>query len=150
MKKLSLLTFLLCIFQFSGFAQVSESMIIGVWTPGHGKARVQIEKIKDKYYGKTVWLKEPNDPTTGKPKVDVNNPEVSLRSRPRLGLTILKDFVYDGDGVFKDGTVYDPESGKTYCGKITIKSATTLDMRGSICSFKLLGRTDTWTKYNGK
>lgn len=150
MRKLGLLTLLVCMIQGLSYAQIKPEMVIGVWTPGHGNARVQIEKINDKYYGKSVWLREPNDPATGKPKKDVNNPTESLRNTPRLGLTVLKDFVYEGDGVFANGTVYDPESGKTYCGKITIKGATTLDMRGSICSFKLLGKTDTWTKYTGK
>jgi hypothetical protein len=38
--------------------------IIGLWEPSNGKARVKIEKIGTKYYGKIVWLKEPLDPAT--------------------------------------------------------------------------------------
>lgn len=131
-------------------AQTSDAdRIIGVWTPSHGKARVKIEKIGNKYFGKTVWLKEPNDPETGKPKTDKMNPDESLRNQPRLGLRIMKDFTYEGEGIWKGGTVYDPEKGKTYCGKITFVDADHLDLRGSICGFSLLGRTDTWTRYKG-
>lgn len=149
MKKIGMLALSVLILHQFSFAQISESMVVGVWTPGHGKARVKIEKIGNKYYGKTVWLKEPND-ANGKPKTDIENPEPSLRNQPRLGLRVLKDFVYDGDGVFTDGTVYDPEKGKSYCGKITITSANTLEMRGHICGFRFLGREDTWTRYTGK
>lgn len=150
MRKVLLACILVLAGQLAVSAQVQEDWIVGIWTPGHGKARVKIEKIGNKYFGKTVWLKEPNDPETGKPKVDKNNPDPALRNTPRLGLRIMKDFVYDGNGVFSGGTIYDPEKGKTYCGKITITSQTTLDMRGFICGFKALGREDTWTLYTGK
>ena len=147
MKKALIVCMLVLAAQLSVSAQIEESWIIGVWTPGHGKARVKIEKIGNKYFGKTVWLTEPNDPETGKPKVDKNNPDPALRNTPRLGLRIMKDFVYDGNGIFSGGTIYDPEKGKTYCGKITITTQNTLDMRGFICGFKALGREDTWTRH---
>ena len=78
MKKIGMLALSAFIMHQFSFAQISESMVVGVWTPGHGKARVKIEKIGNKYYGKTVWLKEPND-AAGKPKTDIENPEPSLR-----------------------------------------------------------------------
>ncbi|MBC8111629.1 MAG: DUF2147 domain-containing protein, partial [Verrucomicrobia bacterium] len=53
--------------------QDTPDAIIGVWKTGSGKGMVKIYKDNDKYYGKLVWLKEPNDPATGKPKVDKNN-----------------------------------------------------------------------------
>lgn len=132
--------------QVAAQSTISEDWIVGTWVPSSGKARIKIEKIGTKYYGKTVWLQTPND-ANGNPKTDVQNPDESLRNAPRLGLRIMKDFVYEGDGVFKDGTVYDPEKGKTYCGKITITDQNTLSMRGYLCNASLLGRTDTWTRY---
>ena len=54
-------------------AQEEADRLTGVWEPSHGKAKVKIDKIGSKYYGKIVWLKEPNDPETGAPKVDKNN-----------------------------------------------------------------------------
>ena len=47
--------------------------------------------------------------------------------------------------VYTGGSVYDPDSGKTYCGKITFKGSK-LDMRGYLCSFSLFGKTETWTE----
>jgi uncharacterized protein (DUF2147 family) len=137
----------ICLSWFAGTAQSSEAdRIVGTWVPSHGKARVKIEKIGSKYFGKSVWLKEPND-ANGNPKTDINNPDPALRNQPRLGLRIMKDFVYEGEGVWSGGTVYDPEKGKTYCGKIKWIDADHLDLRGSICGFNLLGRTDTWTRF---
>lgn len=130
----------------SAYAQSDDAdKLIGVWEPSHGKARVKIEKIGDKYYGKIVWLREPIDPVTNQPKVDKNNPDESMRQVPLKGYRILKDFVYGGKGEWTDGTIYDPENGNTYSCVIKMKDENTLDIRGYI-GVKALGRTDVWTR----
>jgi uncharacterized protein (DUF2147 family) len=143
-------TLLLFLFLLSGslaFSQTDADRIVGLWLPADKKSHIRIEKIGNKYFGKVVWLKEPNDEKTGKPEVDEHNPDPNMRTQPIMGLRIMKDFTYEGNGVFKGGNVYDPEKGKTYCGKITIIDNDHLDMRGSICGFSLLGRTETWERY---
>lgn len=119
--------------------------LIGVWEPSHGKARVKIEKIGEKYYGKIVWLREPIDPVTNQPKVDKNNPDESMRQVPLRGYRILKDFSYSGKDEWTDGTIYDPENGNTYSCVIKMRDDNTLDIRGFI-GVKALGRTDVWTR----
>jgi uncharacterized protein (DUF2147 family) len=137
---------LLAVFLFSYFGQAQEADdIVGVWEPGHGKAKVKIDKIDNKYYGKIVWLKEPNDPETGEPKVDKNNPDESMQNVPLRGYRILKDFVYQGDGVWEEGTIYDPENGTTYDCVITMQEDDKLDIRGYV-GVKTFGRTDTWRR----
>ncbi len=63
--------------------------LIGVWEPSNGRARVKVEKIGAKYYGKIVWLKEANDPVTKQPKTDKNNPDPSLQNVPLKGYRML-------------------------------------------------------------
>ncbi|WKZ66697.1 MAG: DUF2147 domain-containing protein [Flavobacteriales bacterium] len=123
--------------------------LIGVWEPSNGKARVKIEKIGGKYYGKIVWLREPNDPATNAPKVDKNNPDEALRTVPLRGYRLLKDFTYGGNDEWSEGTIYDPENGSTYSCVITLKDANTLDIRGFI-GVKALGRTDVWKRLQAK
>ncbi|MGV3636374.1 MAG: DUF2147 domain-containing protein [Flavobacteriales bacterium] len=123
--------------------------LIGVWEPSNGKARVKVEKIGGKYYGKIVWLREPNDPATGTPKVDKNNPDEWQRPVPLRGFRLLKDFGYGGNDEWTDGTIYDPENGSTYSCVITMKDANTLDIRGYI-GVKALGRTDVWKRLQTK
>ncbi|EIM78400.1 hypothetical protein A3SI_03990 [Nitritalea halalkaliphila LW7] len=106
---------------------------------------MKIDQIEDKFYGRIVWLKEPNDPNTGKPKVDQNNPDESMRNVPLRGYRMLKDFVYNGKGEWTEGTIYDPESGNTYNCVITMKDDNTLDIRGYV-GVKTFGRTDTWKR----
>src|SRR5271163_1974330 len=106
------------ILSVNAFAQkINEDIILGTWLTGSGKGKVQIYKTGVEYNGKIVWLKEPTYPD-GKTKVDKHNPDVAKQTNPILGLNMLKGFVFN-DGKWIDGTIYDPENGKTYSCKIT-------------------------------
>ena len=130
---------------FTSAQDANADKLVGVWEPSHGKARVKVEKIGTKFYGKIVWLKEPNDPETGKPKVDKNNPEEALRNTPLKGYRLLKDFIYKGNKEWSEGTIYDPENGSTYKCVIRMKDDNTLEIRGYI-GVEALGRTDVWKR----
>ncbi len=144
MKKCLLVAIALIFSYMASYAQSGADAILGVWLTGTGKGHVQIYKQGNQYFGKIVWLKEPND-TDGKPKVDKNNPDAKKRSQPILGLINLRNFAYDDDNVWEDGKIYDPEAGKDYSCKMTLKDANTLDVRGFI-GISLIGRTDTWKR----
>ena len=123
--------------------------IIGVWKNGEGTGMVKIYKNGEKYQGMIVWLKEPNDPETRKPKLDKNHPEEKVRNRPVLGLINTWGFIYKGNKVWDDGKIYDPKNGSTYECTITMKDNNTLEVRGYI-GISLIGRTDTWTRQVSK
>lgn len=131
-------------------------MILGNWQPSNGRSVVKIYKGKNdgedpnKYYGKIIWLKEPND-ESGEPRKDVNNEEESLQGKPLKGLVIIKDLEFDEvdgkDIVWDDGTIYDPNNGTDYRFKATInkKNKNTMAGKGYI-GVSLFGREDTWTR----
>jgi uncharacterized protein (DUF2147 family) len=122
--------------------------ILGVWLNEDKDAHVEIYKEGNKYYGKIIWLKTPIDEDTGKPKLDKENSDESLRSRPVMGLLLLKDFVFDGDDEWENGEIYDPKSGKTYSCYMEFPDEDNKDylkIRGYI-GVSLLGRTTYWTR----
>jgi uncharacterized protein (DUF2147 family) len=130
--------------------------VLGLWATdpegGGGEAHVRIYKEDGKYFGRIVWLAEPvypdDDPkgTPGEEKTDLNNPDPDLRGEPVVGLLITKDFVYNGDGLWHKGTIYDPDNGKTYKCKIKYgDSDKVLKVRGFI-GVSMLGRTTYWTR----
>jgi len=127
---------------FAGLAQ-NKDAIIGKWINSLNEAHIDITKRGDKYFGKIVWLKDPKD-EKGVTKIDLKNPNERLRSKPIVGLEILKNFVYD-DGRWTGGTIYDPKSGKTYKCNMKLNGNDELDMRGYI-GFSLLGRTEIWKR----
>ena len=129
-------------FSYMAIAQNADA-ILGSWANPSGEDHILIYKRGNKYFGKLDWIKVPND-ETGKPKTDKNNPDEKLRSRPEWGLELLKDFTYDGDNVYEDGTIYDPKNGKTYSCKMTL-DGTSLKIRGYI-GISLFGRSEIWTR----
>lgn len=119
--------------------------LIGVWSPSDGRSYLKIEKIGNKYFGRVVWLLEPND-EDGNPRVDKNNPDESLRSTPLKGYRVLKDFVYNAeDKIWEDGTIYDPKNGTTYNCRIELIEENKIEVRGYVGT-AVFGRTDVWTR----
>ncbi|SHF32610.1 DUF2147 domain-containing protein [Pedobacter caeni] len=141
MRYISLLLLFAAI-SFSGFAQTSDA-ILGKWANSSGEAHIDVSKKGDKFFGKIIWLKAPKD-EKGQAKLDVKNPDANLKTRPILGLEMLKDFVYD-DGKWVDGKIYDPKTGKTYSCNMNIKPNGDLNVRGYI-GISLIGRSDTWKR----
>jgi uncharacterized protein (DUF2147 family) len=125
-----------------------EDAILGLWETGNGKARIQIKKFQNTYYGQIVWLKEPLN-EEGKPKVDKNNPDEAKRTKPLLGYRNLLGFQFKGDNTWEHGTIYDPESGNTYNCKIELTDNNTINIRGFI-GVSVFGRTDVWKRLQMK
>ncbi|MGH8371304.1 MAG: DUF2147 domain-containing protein [Gammaproteobacteria bacterium] len=132
-------------------ADQNGDVILGTWVTEGGKSHVEITQQNGHYEGRISWLKEsdyPADDTqgmAGKPKIDRENPDRTLRSRPIIGLPLLSGFSYAGDGVWTDGNIYDPESGKTYRCKMTLMLDGSLRVRGYV-GISLFGRTTIWTR----
>ena len=122
---------------------VEANNIVGLWMPSEGTAYVKIfkEKGKEKYHGRIVWLKEPND-ENGNPKTDPEGKAI-------LNMLNLRDFIFE-DGEWVDGTIYDPKTGNTYYCTIEMLNKNKLEVRGSLDPFGLVGRTDTWVRMETK
>ena len=119
------------------FASAQIDKIVGEWytvddETGAVKALVDIYKGDNGlYYGKII-------------KVFKNVQENP--NSDRKGLVIVKDMKAE-DGMLKGGTIYEPESGKTYYAKISYNEAdNTITLRGSLDKRGWVGRSQTWIK----
>ncbi|HVI45163.1 MAG TPA: DUF2147 domain-containing protein [Chitinophaga sp.] len=126
---------------YSSICAHAQQQILGKWYSQDKKGITEIYAEKGKYYGKVVWLKEPND-KNGHPLTDSENPDKSKRSEPLINLVILKDFNYR-DNQWKEGTVYDPTEGKRYKCMMWLKDNNTLMLRGY---WGIFHQTETWTR----
>lgn len=132
------------LFSTSLIAQNADA-VLGKWETENGKSHVEIYKKDGEYYGKIVWLKNPLN-EEGNPKVDKNNPEEDMRTRPLKGLELLREFEYDADDeMWEDGEIYDPESGDMYSCEMSLEGDNKLKVRGYL-GISLLGRTTVWTR----
>ena len=131
------------------YAETKADDVVGVWYTDGKSSKIEIYKEGDKYNGKMIWLKDPNygsdDKEAGKPQRDRKNPEPARQNDPLVGLNLLKDFTFDGTAAWSSGTIYDPESGKTYKCTMKLTDAKTLDVRGYI-GVPAFGRSTTWTR----
>lgn len=139
MKKIG---FLLLLSFFTSHVFSQSNSIVGTWLTADKKGHVEIYKSKDVYYGKVVWLKEPNDPKTGKPKLDKENPNSDKKSRTLIDMVFMYNFKKVGEE-YTDGYVYDCRSGKVYSGKLWLEGNNKLSMRGYAGIFF---STETWTR----
>ena len=112
---------------WAGPDSILHLTIDGVSLNGH------VVSLKD-----AVYLPEEAPKPAGEPRLDDNNPDEALRSRPLLGLNLFSN--YEHTGKRWQGKIYDPESGKTYSSRVSLDKDGNLKMRGYIGT-PLLGRT---------
>ena len=127
----------------AGVSSTAHADPRGAWLTEGGKSRVVIEQCGHKLCGKIAWLKEPLD-KDGTPKLDKNNEDETLRSRPITGLKMLHGFSDDGDGRWRGGRIYNPEDGYTYRSKMDLVDPNTLKVSG--CVLFVLCKAQTWTR----
>ncbi len=119
--------------------------VLGVWKTDGGDSHLELFRCGDTICGKIVWLKVPKyidrkDGPVGKTKVDRKNPDKTLRSRPILGLQVMRGLTAKGDNQWENGICYDPEAGKSYKCKMQLVAPGKLKLRGYI-GISLIGRT---------
>ena len=133
---------LLAVLLFAGLVSAAPADIAGVWLSGDGDGLIEIRVDGPEIAGRILGSPDP-DPS--RPKTDTLNPNPGLRERALIGLNIFTGFTYDGAGKWSGGFIYDPNSGKTYKGKLRLVGPNTLEVRGFI-GISLIGRTETWTR----
>ena len=128
----------------TALAEIVVEHVEGVWLSADGTGWIKIELTDNGPIGSIAGSPDESGDRGPSDKDDLN-PDPALRNRLLLGLTIMDGFTYAGDGKWKSGRIYDPNSGKTYKCRLTLVDESTLELRGYI-GFSLLGRTETWTR----
>jgi len=141
MQKLALST-ILFIFSITTFAQVGDGdKILGEWLNEEKDGKIEIYKTGNSYFGKIIWGNNIFEDDSKTSKKDVKNPDDKLQGRSLLNMVILSDFQFS-DGIWDNGKIYDPKSGKTYNCTIKLKDDK-LEIRGYV-GISLLGHSTYW------
>ena len=120
---------------------------IGTWLTGDKKGKVRIVSCGGAICGTLVWVQEPLDPETNKPKLDKRNADASKQSRPLVGIPIVLNMKPSASPQKWDGDVYNAEDGKTYSGSFTLTGANTAELKGCVLG-GLICKAQTWTRAN--
>lgn len=114
----------------------------GEWLTQGGAAKVRIGPCPgkaDRMCGNISWLKNPADATAA----DNNNPDAKLKTRPILGLPLIRDFRRQAAGRWTGGKIYDPNTGKTYDSKISVSPNGALKVEGCVL---VVCQAQTWRR----
>jgi len=123
--------------------------VFGDWWTEDREAIIRLSQDGDSVSGKIVWLAEPNHPESheraGEPVIDEHNPEEEAQSRPVLGLEILWGFDHHSEGEWRDGSIYDPENGRSYRARLRMDGEDELRLRGYV-GRPIFGRSSQWDR----
>lgn len=117
--------------------------VTGLWLSADKRGIIHIYEQDSLFFGRLVWLKEPED-DQGNAILDSENPDPAKRDRPILGLQMVFGLEYS-DGEWRNGEIYDPESGNTYSARLRLNGSDRMDLRGYI-RLPIFGRTESWTR----
>ena len=81
----------------------------------------------------------------GAPPKDDENPDESLRDRSVVGIQILNGFIYNAKKKeWKEGSIYDPKSGKTYDCYAWLEKDNLLKLKGFVAGIRWMGKSSEW------
>jgi len=120
-------------------AAAPERQILGRWLTQSKDGLVQI------YLAATGQFEGRISGGGGTERLDDMNPDSALRTQVLRGRVILQGFRYAGARKWTEGTLYDPNNGKTYKCNIELTNADTLTIRG-YTGMSLFGRTIVWRR----
>ena len=128
----------------SGFYSILNAQsIIGEWETfddltGDKLSVVEIYNTNGIYFGKIIHLfEDPLDSVCDQFKDD-------NYKKPIIGLVIIKNLIKDDDE-YNEGTILDPNNGKSYKCYLELIGNNKLKLRGYI-GFSILGRTQYWQR----
>lgn len=126
---------------------INSQNIFGKWKTiddetGEAKSTVEIYEQNGQVFGKIIEIYNSKNRDAL-----CTNCEGANYNKPVLGLTIIKNLTQDGN-YFKNGTIFDPEDGKTYKCRLSLDedNPDILLVRGYISFFYA---TQYWERIDG-
>ena len=139
----------IAVFLFLGMLSIpvlaqNADKILGIWWNEEKTTKISVELKDGKYIGTIVYM-IPEEYKNGEAPKDDKNPDPALHDRSPIGLQILDGFEYNAKREeWKDGTIYDPASGKTYACFARLETDDHMKLRGFVAGMRMLGRTSQW------
>lgn len=109
----------------------------GDWRVADGVANIRVAQCNGSMWGAVSWEKQPG----GR---DDNNPDVSKKNRPTLGMATLINMKKTAGAEQWEGQVYNAKDGQMYSATITPVGTDQLEIKGCVLGFLCGG--ETWTR----
>lgn len=109
----------------------------GTWRHPENGSHISVYKCGKGLCAKVVKVTDPS-------RKDVHNPNPKLRSRPVVGVMIMKGAKKSGDASWS-GKLYNTKDGQTYSGSVTVLDKQHLKLEGCVLG-GLVCQGPTWTR----
>lgn len=123
-----------------GYASLTPALAAdptGDWRVADGVANIRVAQCNGSIWGAVSWEKQPG----GR---DENNPDVSIKNRPTLGMPTLINMKKTAGAEQWEGQVYNAKDGQMYSATITPVGTDQLEIKGCVLGFLCGG--ETWTR----
>ena len=124
----------------AGYAGLTPTLAAdptGDWRVADGVANIRVAQCNGAMWGAVSWEKKPG----GR---DENNPDVSKKNRPTLGMATLINMKKVAGAEQWEGQVYNAKDGQMYSATITPNGTDQLEIKGCVLGFLCGG--ETWTR----
>lgn len=122
---------------YAGLTPALAADPTGDWRVADGVANIRVAQCNGSMWGAVSWEKQPG----GR---DQNNPDVSKKNRPTLGMPTLINMKKTAGVEQWEGQVYNAKDGQMYSATITPVGTDQLEIKGCVLGFLCGG--ETWTR----
>lgn len=135
--RLAIYTGILLAGGYAGLTPALAADPTGDWRVADGVANIRVAQCNGSMWGAVSWEKQPG----GR---DQNNPDVSKKNRPTLGMPTLINMKKTAGAEQWEGQVYNAKDGQMYSATITPVGTDQLEIKGCVLGFLCGG--ETWTR----
>jgi len=121
-------------------AQRDANRIVGIWESVEKNLHIEMIEEDGHFAGKMVWFLCASGESMMFSYRDTENPNPKLTTRPLVGMHVVEKIFYQGDNVWGDGKIYDPNTGRTFDARITLVAPNTAVVRG-YWKFRWIGKS---------
>ena len=128
-------------FGFTGADSYHEAnRIVGLWESVEKNLQIEMVEEDGHFAGRMVWFLCSSGESMMFSYRDTENPDPKLTTRPLIGLKVVERIFYQGNNIWGEGKIYDPNTGHTFDGRITLTDPNTAIVRG-YWKFRWIGRS---------
>jgi len=113
--------------------------LVGIWESEQKNLLIEMFENGGEYFGRMIYFKCSTDEIM-RTRKDIENPDKDLTERHLLGLMLVTDLAYQGDNVWDEGKIYDPNSGRTFEARIQLTGPQSATVRG-YWKYRWIGRS---------
>jgi len=125
-----------------------ENDILGKWISTKKNVIIEVYKVSNQFRAKVLWFNDTDDLSRPmKTRLDIHNPNKSLRNRLILGMDVLDGLSYNAEKHrWEKGRIYDPSSGRHWSSVVYFNDDNQMEVKG-YWKFEFLCQTLAFVRY---